>query len=67
MSLNRFHHAFHRFGGGTFGWTEVQAQIIIVEKQLQTMPNNVRFNVEFDSTGVSALSTNMGVASTTRT
>ena len=37
ISLNRFHRAFHLFGDGTFGWTEVQAHTIIVELQLQIM------------------------------
>ena len=42
ISLSLFQRAFHGFGGGTFGCTEVQAHIIIVEMQLQTIPNKVR-------------------------
>ena len=42
ISLNLSQRAFHRFGGGTFGCTEVQAHMIIVKTQLQTIPNKVR-------------------------
>jgi hypothetical protein len=46
--LNRFHRALHRFGGGTFGCTAVHAQMIIVERQLQIIPNNVRRITDFE-------------------
>jgi len=32
---NRFHHALHLLGSGTFGWTEVHAHMIIIDVQLQ--------------------------------
>ena len=64
INLNLFHRAFHGFGGGTLGCTDVQAHIIIVEKQLQMIPNKVRDDVELELGGVSARSMNMGAAST---
>src|SRR6266511_5028787 len=44
INSNRFHRAFHLLLGGTFGCTAVHAQRIVVDKQLQTIPNSVRFN-----------------------
>ena len=64
INLNLFQRAFHGFGGGTLGWTDVQAHIIIVETQLQMIPNKVRGNCELEFGGVSARSTNIGAAST---
>ena len=46
--FNRFHRAFYLFGGSTFGWTEVHAQMMTVDMQLQTMSNNVHFNCSED-------------------
>ena len=63
MSLSRFHRAFHRFGGGTFGWTEVQAQMIIVDRQLQIIPNKDRGIGVLEFGGVSARSIDIGAAS----
>jgi len=48
ISRSRFHRAFHLFSGGTFGWTEVQAQMMVVETQLQIILHNVRFKCNCD-------------------
>lgn len=67
INSNRFHRAFHLFCGGTFGCTEVQAHIITVETQLQTTPDNVRFDGDIKSCSVSravVLSMSIGVALT---
>ena len=65
INLNLFQRAFHGFGGGTLGWTDVQAQMIIVDRQLQMIPNRVRGNGVLGFGGVSAR-LNMGAASTLR-
>jgi hypothetical protein len=66
MIFNRFQRAFHRFGGGTFGCTAVHAQMTIVERQLQIIPNNVRRITDFGSSDVFGiiLSMTIGIAST---
>jgi hypothetical protein len=66
MSPNRFQRAFHWFGGGTFGCTAVHAQMMIVETQLQIIPNNVRCITDFESSVVVAIGLPMriGTAST---
>ena len=66
INLNLFQRAFHGFGAGTLGCTEVQAHIIMVEEQLQTIPNKVRCNGVSRLGSVSARSTNTGAAWTLR-
>ena len=66
INPNLFQRAFHGFGGGTFGCTEVHAHMIIVETQLQRMPNMVRCNGPGEFEGVSTGSMNTGAASTLR-
>ena len=64
ISLNLFQRAFHRLGGGTLGCTELQAHTIIVETQLQMIPNKDRCNGKSNSWGISVRSMHMGAAST---
>jgi len=40
---SRSHNLFQSPEGGTFGWTDTHAQMIIVEMQFQVMLNSVRF------------------------
>jgi len=44
INLRRRHNARFWLRGGTFGCTETQAQMNIVERQLQTMLNMLRFD-----------------------
>jgi hypothetical protein len=66
MIFNRFQRAFHWFGGGTFGCTAVHAQMMMVDTQLQIIPNSVRRITDFESSVVVAIGQSMriGIAST---
>jgi len=67
INFKRFHRACHFLRGGTLGCTAVHAHSIVVDKQLQTIPNKVRFNgLLQDSThSVSSRATKLNIAGVT--